>query len=123
MEEISVIKSFHYQQFLSSKVSIVKNEADVSPECKKPKIGLNMPVKNKPIEVLDKIEENHIPDEPSPEFQDITTQNVDPDEHELLITGFIAAPPVEFHPLNYVQRKRIATEVFKLDFDINQPEV
>ena len=32
-------------------------------------------------------------------------------------------PPVEFHPLNYVQRKRISTEVFKLDFDINQPEV
>ena len=86
-----------------------------------------MPVKNIPIEVLDEIEGNHIqttineswPDEPSPEFQHFTTQNVDPDDPELLITGFIAAPPVEFHPLNYVQRKKISTEVFKFDFDIN----
>ena len=31
MEEISVIKSFHCQQFPSSKVSIVKDETDVSP--------------------------------------------------------------------------------------------
>ena len=60
MEEISVIKSFHHQQFPSSKVSIVKDETYVSPEHKKPKIDLNMPVKNIPIEVLDKIEENHI---------------------------------------------------------------
>ena len=56
-------------------------------------------------------------------FQDFTTQNVGPEDPELLIPGFIAAPPVEFHPLNYVQRKRISTEVFKLDFNINQPEV
>ena len=40
-----------------------------------------------------------------------------------LFTGFIAAPLVEFHPLNYVQWKRISTEVFKLDFDINEPDV
>ena len=82
MEKISVIKSFHHQQFPSSKVSVVKYETSVSPECKKPKIDLNMPVKNIFIEVLDKIKENHIqtaineswPDEPSPEFQDFTTQ-------------------------------------------------
>ena len=60
MEEISVIISFHCQQFPSSKGSIVKDESDVSPKCKKPKIDLNMPVKNIPIEVLDKIEDNHI---------------------------------------------------------------
>ena len=131
MEEISVINSFCHHQFPSSKVSIVRDESDVSPECNKPKIDLNMPVKNTPIEILDKIEENHVQtavneswlDEPSPEFQDFTTQNVDPDDPELLITGFIAALPVEFHPLNYLQRKRISTEFFKLDFDINHPEV
>ena len=90
-----------------------------------------MPIKNIPIEGLDEIEENHTqtaineswPDEPSLKFQDLTTQNVDPEDLELLITGFIAAPPVEFHPLNYIQRKWISTEVFKLDFDINQAEV
>ena len=99
MEEISVIKSFHDQQFPLSKVSIVKDESNVSPRCKKPKIDLNMPVKNIPIERLDEIEENHIQtaineswsDEPSPEFQAFTTQNVDPVDPELLITGFIAA--------------------------------
>ena len=131
MEEISVVKSFGCQQFPSSKVSIVRDETDVSPKHKKPKIDLNMPIKHIAIEVLDEIEENLTqttinksqPDEPSPEFQDFTTQNVDPDDPELLITGFIAAPLFEFHPLNYVQRKRISTEVFKLDFDINQPEV
>ena len=131
MEEISFIKSFCHQQFPSSKVSIVKDEANVSLECKKPKIDLNMPVKSIPIKILGEIEENHIqttinesqPDEPSPGFQDFSTQNVDPDDPELFITGFITAPPVDFHPLNYVQMKRIATEVFKFDFDINQPEV
>ena len=90
-----------------------------------------MPVKNIPTEALDEIEDNYIqtvinesqPDEPSPEFQDFTPQNVDPEDSELLITGFITVHPVEFHPLNYVQRKRISTEVFKLDFNINQPEV
>ena len=98
MEQISIISSFHHQQFPSSKVSVVKDETDVSPKSKKPKIDLNMPVKNTSIEVLDMIEENHIqtaineswPDEPSPEFQDFTTQNVDPDDPELLITCFIA---------------------------------
>ena len=60
MEEISVVKSFHHQQFQSSKVSIVKDETNVSLECKKSKINLNMPFKNIPIEVLDEIEENHI---------------------------------------------------------------
>ena len=131
MKEISVINSFHHCQFPSSKVSIVKDESDVSQECKKPKIDLNMPVKNIPIEVVDEIEDNYIqtvinesqPDEPSPEVQDFTIQNVDPKDPELLITGFIAAPPVQFYPLNFVQRKRISTEVFKLGFDINQPEV
>ena len=131
MEEISVINSFHHQQFPSSKVSIVKDESDVSPEHKKLKIDLNMSVINIPIEVLGEIEYNHIqtatnesqPDEHTPHFQAFTTQNVGPEEPELLITGFIAAIPVEFHPLNYVQRKRISTEVFKLDFDISQPEV
>ena len=66
---------------------------------------------------------NHEPNEPSLEFQDWTTQNVDPEDPKMPITGFIAAPPVEFDPLNYMQRKRISTEVFKLDFDNNQPEV
>ena len=60
MEEISVRRSFHHQQFPSSKVSIVKDETNVSSECKKPKIDLNMPVTNIPIEVLDEIEKNHI---------------------------------------------------------------
>ena len=60
LEEISVIKSFHHQQFPLSKVFVVKDETDVFPECKKPKIDLNMPVKNIPIEVLDEIQENHI---------------------------------------------------------------
>ena len=60
MEEISVIKSFHHQQFPSSKVSIVKDESNVFPEHKKPKIDLNISVKNIPVEVLDEIEENHI---------------------------------------------------------------
>ena len=60
MEEISVVNSFHYQQFPLSKVSIVRDESDVSPEHKKPKIYLNMPVKNIPTEILDEIEENHI---------------------------------------------------------------
>ena len=90
-----------------------------------------MPVKNIPIEVMDKIADNHIqtaineslPNAPSPEFQDFTPQNVDPEDPELFITGFIAAPPAEFHPLNYVKRKRMSTKVFKLDFNINQPEV
>ena len=99
---VSVVKSFHCQGL---------NQC--LPECKKPKIDLNMPFKNIPIEVLDEIEENLIqtainksqPDEPSQELQDFTTQNVDPDEPELLITDFIAAPLVEFQPLNYVQRK------------------
>ena len=129
--KVSVISSFCHQQFLSLKVSVVKDKTDVSQERKKPKIDLNMPVKNIPIEVLGEIEENLMktaineswPDEPSPEFQDFTTQNVDPNDPELLITGFIAAPLVEFNPLNYVQSKRISTEVFKFDFDINQPEV
>ena len=123
--------SLLWSKFLSSKVSIFKDESDVSPECKKPKIDLNIPVKNIPIEVLDEIEDNHIqtaineswPDEPSPECQDFTTQNVDPEDPELLIIGFIAAPPVEFHPLIMSKGKQISTEVFKLDFDINQPEV
>ena len=60
MEEISVVNSFCPQQFPSSKVSTVKDESDVCPEHKKPKIDLNMPVKNIPTEVLDEIEENHI---------------------------------------------------------------
>ena len=60
MEEICVVKSFYHQQFLSSKVSIFKVESDVSPEHEKSKIYLNMPVKNIPTEVLDKIEDNHI---------------------------------------------------------------
>ena len=94
MEEIYVINSFHCQQLPSSKVSIAKDESDVSPECKKLKIDLNMPVKNIPIEVLDEIEDSHIqmaikesqPDELSPEFQDFTTQNVDPEDPGLPIT-------------------------------------
>ena len=57
MEEISVIKSSCCQQFLSSKVSILKDESDVSPEHKKSNIDLNMPVKNIPIEVPGEIEE------------------------------------------------------------------
>ena len=39
MEEISVVNSFH-----PSNISIVRDESDVSPECKNPKIDLNMPV-------------------------------------------------------------------------------
>ena len=80
MEEISVINSFHHQQFPSSKVSNVKDESDISPEHKKSKIDLNMPVKNISIEVPDEIEDSYIqtainesqPDELSPEFQDFT---------------------------------------------------
>ena len=60
MEEISVIKCFCHQQSPLSKVSLVKDETNVSPECKKPKIDLNMSVKNIAIEVLDEIEENLI---------------------------------------------------------------
>ena len=41
----------------------------------------------------------------------------------MLLTGVIAALPVEFNPLNYMQRKRIATEVLKLNFDTSIPEV
>ena len=63
-----------------------------------------MPIDKMPIEILDEIEENHIqtainesqPDEPSPEFQNLTTQNVDQEDPELLITGFIAAPQLIF---------------------------
>ena len=53
----------------------------------------------------------------------MTTQDVDPEDPELLVTGVIAAPPVEFNPSNYMQRKRIATEVLKLTFDTSIPEV
>ena len=60
MEEISVIKKFLSSAVSVIKSSVVKDETDVSPEGKKPKIDLNMPVKNIPIEVLDEIEENLI---------------------------------------------------------------
>ena len=99
MEEISAINSFCHKNFLLSRVSITNDEGDVSCKCKQSKIDLNMPIDKIDIEVLDEIEESHIqttineswPDEPSPEFQDLTTQNVDPKDPELLITGFIAA--------------------------------
>ena len=43
-EEISAIYIFHCQQFLSLTFSIIKDESDVSTECKNPKIDLNMPI-------------------------------------------------------------------------------
>ena len=94
-----------------------------------PKIDLNMPIENIPIEVLDEIKENDkqtaisesLPDEHSPEFQDFTTQNVDPQDSELLISGFITAPPVEFHPLYYIQRKEFLMKFSSwISMSINQ---
>ena len=58
-----------------------------------------------------------------PMNQDLTTQDVDPENPELLVTGVIAALPVEVNPLNYMQRKRMATEVPKLNFDRSIPEM
>ena len=72
-----------------------------------------MAVEKIPIKVLQEIEENDFqtainesqPNAPNLHFQDFTTQDVDPEDPELLVTGVIAALPVEFNPLNYVQRK------------------
>ena len=90
-----------------------------------------MSVEKIPIEVLEEIEENDIhtainksqPHEPNLHFQDLTTQDVDPEDPELLVSGVIAALPVEFNPLHYMQGKRIATQVLKLNLDTSIPEV
>ena len=90
-----------------------------------------MPVEKISIEVLEEIEENDIQtainesqaERPNPHFQDLTTQDIVPEDPELLVSGVIAALCVEFNPLNYTQRKRIATEVLKLNFDTSIPEV
>ena len=90
-----------------------------------------MPVEENPIEVLEEIEENDIqtainesrPNKPNLHFQDLTTREVDPEDLELLVTSVIAALPVGFNPLNYMQRKRIATEVLKLKLDTSITDV
>ena len=57
---VPVIKSFHHQEFLSTTVSVISDESNSSPEQKKYKIELKIPVEKIPIEVLEEIEENDI---------------------------------------------------------------
>ena len=128
---VSAIKSFLCQELPLTTVCVINDDSSSSPAHKKYKIDLNMPVEKIPIEVLEKIEESDIqtaineshPNESNPHFQDFTTQDVDPEDPELLVTGVIADLSLEFNPLNYMQMKRIATEVLKLNFDTSIPEV
>ena len=64
--------------------------------------------------VNEAINESH-PDEPAPQFHDMTYQHVDVD---LLISGPEPPPsPLEFQPLNYQQRKTIATRISHVIWD------
>ena len=62
---------------------------------------------------------NHIPDEPVPQFNDITYQQVDVD----LLISEPPPPPLEFWPLNYLWRKTTATRIFCLMWDKNSIEL
>ena len=122
MEKISVIKSSCHQQFPSSKVSVVKDETQDWFEyaCQKYTHRSTGWDKKEPY---------------TNDHQWIMTwwtqSRVSGLHHSKCWSRwswaayywFHSRTLVEFHPLNYVQRKRISTEVFKLDFNINQPEV
>ena len=65
-------------------------------------------LKEEDDKVNEAINESH-PDEPAPQFNDITYQQIDV---EILISEPKPTPPLKFCPLNFLQRKTIATKIF-----------